>query len=177
MVWESYFWKKELLIYAKKFNPARNPPRISEKYYEDFLKDIAISAFMIRMLAERHKFSSLTKDLKLNVFRSPCIKKVNIMNSHKINDLYNLKTEEPCKIKMLFLCNQIIHHSVLTAARDKNRNWSDIFVCSDRERQKYIYRVPLSEIIKLLKTAANDYPTEMRMIYCNKKEDFIVETN
>ena len=63
------------------------------------------------------------------------------------------------------------------AYRDENRNWDGVIVCSDYERQKYIYRIPISVIIALLETAANDYPSEMHMIYCEDKDDYIVTTN
>jgi hypothetical protein len=133
--------------------------------------------FMVRMLAERHKLSSKTTKLDLKIFRSPCINKVNYRNQFSIEENYNFKKEETVTKDGIFVCNQLIHYGAMFAYRDENRNWDGVIVCSDYERQKYIYRIPISVIIALLETAANDYPSEMHMIYCEDKDDYIVTTN
>jgi hypothetical protein len=52
-----------------------------------------------------------------------------------------------------------------------------VYTCSDFERDKRIYRIPVSTIIEILETAANDYPTKIDYIYCSKKQDYIVTTD
>lgn len=177
MVIESYYWKEDILKYAKKFKPKANPPRWSERQLVNFEKDVILSMFMVRMLAERHKFSSKTFNLKLKIFRSPCIKEVNYPNQFSIDEVYDFDREEPVQKNVIFVCNQLIHCGAMFAYRDENRNWDGVFACSDYERQKYVYRIPISEIISLLETAGNDYPHEMKIAYCEKKKDYIVTTN
>lgn len=177
MVIESCYWKEDLLKYAKSFQPKKNPPRWTERHLVNFEKELILSMFMVRMLAERHKFSSQTLGLSLNIFRSPCVKKVHFRNQYSIDEIYDLEKEEPVSKDAIFISNQLIHSGAIFAYRNNDRNWGGVHVCSDYERQKYIYRIPLTEIIKLLETAANDYPHEMKMIYCDKKEDYIITTN
>lgn len=63
------------------------------------------------------------------------------------------------------------------AYRHNDRNWGGIYTCSDFEREKYVYRIPLSEIINILEVAGNDYPEKITMSYCESKDDYVVETN
>ncbi|MBN8521599.1 MAG: hypothetical protein J0L77_06875 [Alphaproteobacteria bacterium] len=177
MVIESKYWREDLVQYAKKFKPKIKPKRWSERNLVNFEKDIIVSMFMVRMLAERHKVSSNTTKLGLKIFRSPCIKKVNYRNQYSVDELYDFEKEESVTKDVIFVCNQLIHSGAMFAYRNENRNWDGVIACSDFERQKYVYRIPLSEVIKLLETAANDYPHEIRMTYCDKKEDYIVTTN
>lgn len=174
---ESCYWKETLAQYAKKFKHKTKPPRWSERSEINFEKDIVISMFMVRWLAERYKLSSNTTKLSLQIFRSPCIGKVSNLNRCSIDALYDFKREEMVAQNTIFVCNQLIHSGVMYAYRDKNRNWDGVKVCSDYERQKYVYRIPVSEVIKVLETAANDYPHTMLSNYCDKKQDFIINTN
>jgi len=63
------------------------------------------------------------------------------------------------------------------AYREKDRNWGGIYTCSDFERQKYVYRIPLSEITKILEIAGNDYPEKNTMTYCELRGDYVIKTN
>lgn len=85
--------------------------------------------------------------------------------------------EEPTKKDVVFVCNQLIHGGAMFAYRGKDRNWGGVFTCSDFERQKYVYRIPLSEILVILKTAAHDYPDTITWTYSPSKGDYVVETN
>lgn len=174
---ESCYWKNDLLAYAKKFKPVKKPARWTEKKQVNFEKEVILSLFMIRKLYECHKFSSKTKKHTLNIFRSSCVKKVNNRNFHSIEELYDLDDEEEVKKDVIFLCNQFIHGGALFAYREIDRNWHGIYTCSDFERQKFIYRIPISEIIELLEIAANDYPSQMSMIWCDKIGDYKISTN
>lgn len=75
-----------------------------------------------------------------------------------------------------FLCNQLIHGGAIFARRGIDRNWDGIYTCSDFERQKYVYFIPITEIIKILELVGNDYPNTIRYIYNEEKEDYKVDT-
>ena len=174
---ESYYWKHDLLKYAKQFKPVSKPPRWSERIEVNFEKDVTIVFFMIRKLIESTKLSSQTIKYKAPIFRSPCRKKVNNRNFSDIKELYDLENEEQVLKNVNFLCNQLIHGGAMYAYREKDRNWGGIFTCSDFEREKYVYRLPIQEIIKILEIAGNDYPHTITMAYDNLKGDYIVKTN
>ena len=174
---ESYYWKEDFLIMAKKLNPVKKPPRWSEKLQVNFEKEIIISFFMIRKLVESRKFSKAITELEVVVYRSPCVKSVNNMNFIFINELYDFEREEIVTKNINFICNQFIHGGAIFAYREKNRNWGGIYTCSDFERAKYIYRVSVEEIKTILEVAGNDYPTEYHYVYSEDKGDYVVETN
>ena len=129
---------------------------------------------MIRKLIESNKQSSKTKKYKAKVFRSPCVKKVNNFNFNDIYHLYNLENEETINKGIIFICNQFIHGGATFAYRDESRNWEAIYTCSDFERDKYVYRIPVSEIIKILEIAGNDYAVSSLYQYDETKGDYKV---
>lgn len=174
---ESFYWKSDLLEYAKKFRPIKNPLRWSEKRHVNFEKDVILSFFIIRKLAECNKFSLKTLNHKLIIYRSPCIGDVNNLNFHAIERLYDLESEEEVSKNIIFVSNQFIHGGALFAYRENDRNWGGIYTCSDFERRIFVYRIPITEVVKLLEIAGNDYPRSMSTIYCDKKGDYVVKTN
>ena len=174
---ESYYWKDDLLKYSKQFKPVSKPIRWSEKVQVNFEKDVTISFFMIRKLIESTKLSSKTTEYKAKIFRSPCVSKVNNRNFWDIDKLYDLGNEEIVLKNVNFLCNQLIHGGAMFAYREKDRNWGGIYTCSDFEREKYVYRIPLDEIITILEITGNDYPHEISMDYSESKGDYVVKIN
>jgi hypothetical protein len=174
---ESRYWKQDLLDYAKSFRPVKNPPRWSEKLHVNFEKDIIVSFFMIRKLLESHKFSSKIKSYKAQIYCSPCKIKPNNRNFVDIQTIYDLTKEKPILKDLRFLCNQFIHGGAIFAYRKSDRNWGGIFTCSDFERAKFIYRIPVEEIIKILSLAGTDYPSSTTWEYDDKKQDYIVSSN
>lgn len=115
MAIESQYWKEDIFEYAKKFKPKANPPRWSERYQANFEKDIIVSMFMLRMLVERHKILSVTSTLMIKLFRSPCIKRVNFINQHSIEELYDFMKEEAIRKNVIFVSNQFIHSGAMFA--------------------------------------------------------------
>lgn len=174
---ESSYWKEDLLVYSKQFKPVSKPPRWTERLQVNFEKDVTISFFMIRKLIESTKLSSKTTMYEAQIFRSPCVRKVNNRNFWDIDKLYDLEKEQLVSKNVNFLCNQLIHGGAMYAYREKDRNWGGIYTCSDFEREKYVYRIPISEIIKILKMAGNDYPDIITMTYSKSKDDYVVKTN
>ncbi len=91
---ESYYWKEDLLKYAKQFKPVSKPPRWSEKLQVNFEKEVTLSFFMIRKLKESVMLSSNTNKYKVKVYRSPCVGKVTNSNFWNIGELYDLNDEK-----------------------------------------------------------------------------------
>lgn len=174
---ESYYWKEDLLKYSKKFKPVLKPSRWSERVQVNFEKDVTVAFFMIRKLMESRKLSSKTTKYKAQILRSPCVGKVNNRNFMAIDELYDLNNEKAVSKNINFLCNQFIHGGAMYAFREKDRNWGGIYTCSDFERETYIYKIPISEIIKILELAGNDYPEEVTLNYSEAKGDYVVKTN
>jgi len=175
---ESSYWKADILKHRKKLKQVGKPKRWSEKLQVNFEKEIIITFFMIRKLLESHKLSSKSKKYKASIYRAPIkIDKVHNLNYWDIDSAYDLVNEEKCKKSINFICNQFIHGGAIYAYRGKNRKWEGIYTCSDFERGKYIYKIPLEEIRNIFKIVGNDYPTKMSYIFSEEKGDYIVTTN
>jgi len=175
---ESCYWKEDLLAHARRLEPVKKPPRLSEKAQVSFEKEVIISFFMVRKLFESHKVSTVSKNYKAKIFQySNSGKKVTNVNFWDVEKLYDLKNEKEVKKSIVFTCNQFIHGGATYAYRNEDRNWGGILVCSDYERNNFLYRVPLEEIIAIFRTVGNDYPYQMSYEFCENKDDYIITTN
>lgn len=162
MVIESRYWREDLARYARSFRPRKKPARWSERLVVNFEKDVTIALFMVRRLAEAGKFSSLMMRHRAEVFRCAFHGKPHRLVFKDIHELYRLEVEEPVSKDVAFVCNQFIHAEFTCAFRGNDRNWLSLYTSSDFEKKKYIYKIPLPEIVKILDLAINDYPTSKK---------------
>ena len=175
---ESRFWKEDLLEHAKALKPVKNPKRWSEKRQVNFEKEIIISFFKIRKLFEANKVSSASKEHKARIFRYPIgAKKVNNMNYWDIHEIYDLTKKNEVEKGVVFICNQLIHGGATFAFRNDDRNWGGIFTCSDFERSKFIYQIPIEEIVTIFNLVGNDYPNQLTYTYSKELDDYKIKTN
>lgn len=174
---ESRYWKEDLLNYVVKFKPVKNPPRYTEKRQVNFEKDIIISLFMVRKLSDSLKISMETLKTQFEIYSSPAMIKVHNMNFWDIGSIYNFEKEKKTLKDIRFISNQLIHGQAIYAYRDESRNWAGLYTCSDFERSKNIFRIPLSTIIDILELVAEDYPSALRYEYCDKADDYLVTIN
>lgn len=175
---ESCYWKDDLLAHVRRLQPTRKPPRYSEKSQVIFEKEVIISFFTVRKLFELHKVSSVSKNFKATVIQYPSSgKKVTNLNYWDVAELYDLKNGKEVRKSITFICNQFIHGGATYAYRDKDRNWGGILVCSDYERQNFLYRVPLQEIIAIFRIVGKDYPSQLSYDFCESTDDYKITTD
>lgn len=175
---ESVYWKEDLLEHAKRLKPVEKPPRWSEKLVVNFEKELIKSFFCVRKLIEAHKLSSKSIRYRAGVFcYAPSGEKITKSNQWDIDAIYDLQREKRVRRSIVFLSNQLIHSCTLYAYRESDRNWGGVFACSDFERDKTIYRIPVLEIIKIFKLVGTDYPYSFAMTWSDECGDYVVETN
>lgn len=175
---ESCYWKEDLLLHAKRLKAVKTPKRWSEKLVVNFEKELIISFFCIRKLIETHKVSEKSRKYRASVFcYAPTGKKITWNNQWDIDAIYNLQKEKKVTKGIIFLANQLIHSCTLFVYREKDRNWGGVFACSDFERNKTIYRIPIKEIINIYELVGNDYPSSMTIKWDIEKDDYKIETN
>ena len=175
---ESPYWKEELARIAKTLKPIRKPPRWSERACCVVERDIMIGFFILRRLIELHKVSSQTRDFNMQVYS--CASQgieVTLMNDHRIFDNYDIENEKSEMKKPYDMSNQFIHAYTSFVFRDETRNWCEIFVVSDFDRNDRIWRVPISTIRELFKLASDDYPSQLTYEFHEKKGDYQVKTD
>jgi hypothetical protein len=175
---ESVYWKEGLLDHARRLKAVEKPPRWSERLVVNFEKELIISFFCIRKLIEEDKVSSKSRQYRANVFSyTPTGKKITKLNQWDIDQIYDLQKEKPVRKSIAFIANQLIHSCTLFAYRESDRNWGGVYTCSDFERDKTIYRIPIQEIIKIFKLVGTDYPSSMTMTCTEECGDYVVKTN
>ena len=175
---ESYYWKEDLLNHAKRLKPVKDPSRWSERLVVNLEKEIIISFFCVRKLFETHRVSNKSREYKAQVFSyAPSGKRITRLNQNSIDEIYDLENERKVKKKIIFLANQLIHSCTIFAYRKDDRNWGGVYACSDFERNKTIYRIPIDEIISIFKLVGNDYPSSFSMKWNEKIGDYDIQTN
>lgn len=75
------------------------------------------------------------------------------------------------------MSNQFVHASVSFVIRDETRNWSDVFLVSDYDRDDQIWRVSVPEIRALFLLASDDYPSQISMTYNEEIGDYDISTD
>jgi len=175
MVMESRFWREDIEIYARKFRAVRNPPRWSERLVVTFEKDVTLALFMVRRLAEAGKLSKKFINHRVKISRHAFIGEPHRLRYSDILELYDLQVEHPVAKGAMFLCNQFIHAHATYAFRDKDRNWKTLYTCSDFEMRKWMYKVSITEIVRILELAVQDVPERMEWRYDPKSDDWIRE--
>lgn len=175
---ESYYWKEELARIANTIRVRKQPSRWTERGHCVVERDLMIGFFIVRRLIELTKVSSATRDLLLNVFSSPPRgKPIHLMNGHDIDSVYDLKNENPQTKKPLYVSNQFIHSYTSYVVRDQTRNWSDVYIVSDYDKNTCLWRIPISEIQRLFRVAATDDVRGVSLTYNEKKGDYDVQAD
>ena len=175
---ESLYWKEELLRIAKSLQPVKHPARWSVRAHCIIERDLMIGFFLLRRLIELHKVSSRTKGCRLNVFSYKANgKRVTRLNGSDVPDLYDTENEIAESKALTYISNQFVHAYTSFIFRDKTRNWSDVYLVSDFDRNNCIWRVPVAEITRIFFIAAEDYPARVSMIYNAPRGDYDVATD
>jgi hypothetical protein len=174
---ESQYWKEELARIAKSIRPVSTPRRWSERAACTVERDVMIGFFIVRRMIELHKVSSRVSRMQLDVFSAPATRDVTKVTRFSVERNYNWRAERAEQKAVGYICNQCIHAYLSFVDRGPDRNWSDLLVVSDFDRNDVIWRVPFKTIRSLFETAANDWPSSLSMTYDAKARDFDVTTD
>jgi hypothetical protein len=175
---ESLYWKEELIRIAHLLDRVKKPQRWSERSHCTLERELMVGFFLLRRLIELYKVSQATRSKPLSVFSYKARgKRVTRLNGHQIWELYDMHKEISETKTPIYISNQFIHSFTSFIARDETRNWSDVFIVSDYDRQDCIWRVPVPLIRSLFLEASSDYPHSMKMIWNEEKRDYDLSTN
>ena len=174
---ESLYWKEELARIGKSIRPVVRPKRWSERSVCTVERDVMIGFFIVRRMIELNRVSSRVVRMKLDVFSAPVTQHVNKRSRYSVEKNYDWCLEQAEVKSVQYVCNQCIHAYVSYLERGPDRNWSDLLVVSDYDRNNVIWRVPFSTIISLFNAASNDWPDSVRMVYDPKLDDYKVTTD
>lgn len=178
MIWESHYWKEDLVRSAKRLRKRIKQRRWSETSFAKLEKEVFIGFYGVRKLLEAKKLSErlIKKRIPVQAFKFTGARPITYFNwNSKCGDAYDF--EKPAKLSMslMFLCNQVVHSYVFKEVFDEDGALSGIFINSDREKNRMLYYVPLAEIVKLFTRVGNDYPSRHQATFDPTRGDFIVK--
>ena len=173
MIWESHYWKRDLLKISKKLNNRQNQKKWFETSLAKVEQDIMLGFYTIRKLKEAKKLSDSIANERVLLEAFPATgKPVTYMNWHKLDELYDLSKPNGQSRHLGFICDQIIHSYVFMANFDEQSKFSGILFCSDKKRNVELYSLSLNKISNLFEKIGNDYPSRIEMVFNEKNQDF-----
>ncbi|MHB8744408.1 MAG: hypothetical protein ACYC9L_14970 [Sulfuricaulis sp.] len=158
MIAESQYWKDDL---------AKNVSFIHDKLYQTVWREasfvalekrIMLSCYIVRKLAESNKIKKerFVEPVKLYSYRNKG-ELVDLLNSHRIDELYEVEKATEITKPFSYVANQIIHSYIfLYSFKDRNKIDGIIFN-SDKSKQREVYRLTLKELLRVLSPIAQCY--------------------
>lgn len=159
MIWESKYWKDDLLRSASFLKKKMMQHRWPESTKAIFEKNIMIGFYVIRKLLEAKKLSGKTSQYTFSAISYYCKdKNVNILNWHKVLELYDMDKGVKETLNLWYVANTIIHSFVFIGVFGENDYIEAVMFNSDRSKNNKLYSIDLNDIIKIFEVAGNDYP-------------------
>lgn len=173
MIYESGFWKDDLLKQAKVLRSRMTQKRWTENSFARLEQTVMLGFYSIRKLSEAKKISDSVANKGITVksyaWKGKLVTK---MNWGDIDKLYDLDAAQPTTKNLMFFCNQFVHSYVFVTSFDDKNCLDGIFVSSDRERHKALYLIEMLQIIDFFEQIGNDYPSSASFIFDEKLGDY-----
>jgi hypothetical protein len=166
MVWESWYWKQRLKLLADEIEILSGESDASTLNISNLEISIFSGFFLVRKLIEAQTKLSL-KTINQNVRcqasnKIPGSAQVDIMTRFDWQDLYNLDAFQDGNVKLTRLCNIFMHSVFLWMVYDEQASEFDtgpitgVHVTSDYEKEKQVYWVEISEILRVFRSVVDD---------------------
>lgn len=176
MIWDSYYWKIELretTDYIISLSKEVDAPRDKNDYLME--RSLMVGFYNIRKLVEAMKVTSRCARTKVQIvahhsrFGNDYI--VNHMNWQMINDFYELENRVETSVKLITICNILIHSFIFYPVYNESRHTIAILFTSDRTEYKNLYNITIRQVSGLFRRVANDYPSNAYMVKSEQVTD------
>ncbi|MEG5038820.1 MULTISPECIES: hypothetical protein [unclassified Microcoleus] len=175
MIYESVFWKEDLLKQAKALRARMTQKRWNESSFARLEQTIMLGFYSIRKLIEAKKLSDSVENKCITVkFHEWQGNPVTKMNWGDIDKLYDLDSGQPVTKGLIFFCHQFVHSYILVTSFDEKNFLDGIFISSDRERHKALYFIEMHQIIDFFEQVGNDYPSSGSFKFDEERGDYRV---
>ena len=111
-----------------------------------------------KLMDDAAKITDSTKNHNLVLAWYPNIKKVNDLNSYRLDNLYDLNVENKETRSLRFICNQIIHSYVFRIAVNERGGFGGIVFSSDKDKDSKLYFMDTRQLVEVFRLVGNDYP-------------------
>lgn len=169
---ESKYWRKDLQQIA-------NFLRLERPYYEDvnssdseeklvrLEKEIMTGFFWCRKLAHSHKLTNRSHSYSVKVIQYPRSKQeLTVTNYNLPYELYDFQSGKNKTLSIEKLAHQFIHsHIVYNVLNDDETLLNQVVVCSDFDKDKFIYKISHTEVASAFDVVVNDVPRKFIVHY------------
>jgi len=160
---DSRCWKASLARLAQKLKRRCLQRRWSNWSADLLFLEVNMAFLCIRKLIEMRKLTDRTRllEVKCEIYKNR--KAVNFLNAASVDRLYDFSTKRRSRLGLQECANQIIHSYVWSLLLQSDGSIRGILVCSDRGRQRGLYLIAISEIVRIIGKVAADEVKEMSM--------------
>jgi hypothetical protein len=176
MIWESSYWKDDLLRQAKILRARINQKRWPQTSFAKVEQCLMSSFYAVRKLFDAKKLSEtvISRSFRVTTFPSTG-KPVHHLNSHHLERLYDFSKATQAHIGVLDLCNQFVHSYVFQLTFAEDGGLDGVFVTSDHKRGSHLYLVNIRQVISLFERIGQDYPAAATYSYDRKTGDYRIK--
>jgi hypothetical protein len=172
LILESCYWKDPLLESAIRLCEFSESTTLEESQMVQIEKDIFIGFYAIRKLMDTIKIKDSTRDLKVQLQWSPNIKQVDLLNNHRIDELYDLVQLGQETRTLKFICDQIVHSYIFMSVENKKGGLVGFYFTSDTNKQKKLFYIAVQGVVDIFNLVGNDYPSESHSIRESETGEF-----
>lgn len=176
MIWESAFWKDDILRRSADLRKRVSQRRWPEASLARLEQSLMLGFYAVRKLIEAKKLSDATANQTLSLARYPLRpgKRVTHMNWHRVEELYDISAPRDESRDVLQICNQVIHSYVFVLGFADTGGFANVLFASDRARHDGIFLITAQQIIDLFDAVGTDYPASTQMTWDEHVGDYRV---
>ena len=158
MIWDSRPWKQDLARRAESIERRRTQRKWFETSFAALERDVFLAAYSVRKLLDAFKVSYEIESSTVNVSRHAALgRAVDYMNWDKLPELYDLSQESSEQVDTRGACNLLIHSFVFVPyLTEKGSGLAGFYVASDRDRDRWLTRIDVDELLAMLHRVADD---------------------
>ena len=124
-------------------------------------KKVFVGAYAMRRLLQSDKLSSSIVSRNIQLSRFPAIKKIEKNDRWNIHPFFDFKAGKASNLTIPRLLDLIIHSFIFLEWYDELNNETNVVFTSDTKRDQFLWLLPLSKFVKLMRFVANDDPSSM----------------
>ena len=175
MIWDSSFWKKDLDGRARRLRERKSQTRWGDASQARTEQDVMLAFYSIRKLIEADKLTTAVRNSVVEIRSFPWRgKRVNQLNWHRLDELYDLASPHVANKRLMWLCNQVIHSYVFLLQFQEAGGLAGVLLSSDFERNRALYCIDIDPLIELLERVVVDEPERVEMKLNSRTGDYDV---
>lgn len=173
LIYESWHWKKRLAKDAETIERWASKAAVTDRRSFLLEEKIFLAAYAVRKLADLQKLESSFDDrVVLCQMFSSTSDEITISNNHRPDELYDFSKSIRSAIRSIDLLNLIIHSLIFIEVMNDDFTVQAFLVTSDKKRYNGLWMVSIRDFIKLIRKAANSYPSTLVRVFDRDHNDW-----